>query len=51
MKIEVYPGTFDPITYGHIDELKGITPLIKLLLLRLITQIKIIFSLDERVKL
>ena len=22
MKVAVYPGTFDPITYGHIDVIK-----------------------------
>ena len=22
MKVPVYPGTFDPITYGHIDVIK-----------------------------
>ena len=22
--IAIYPGTFDPITYGHIDVIKGL---------------------------
>ena len=25
MKIAVYPGTFDPITYGHIDVIKKLS--------------------------
>ena len=33
-KVAIYPGTFDPITFGHIDVIKkGLKLLIKLLLL------------------
>ena len=31
MKIAVYPGTFDPITYGHIDVIKKALDLLFLL--------------------
>ena len=44
MNIAVYPGTFDPITYGHIDVIKkSLKYLINLLLQLPIIQIKTIF--------
>ena len=40
----IYPGTFDPITYGHIDVIqKSLKILIKLLLLFLTEIKKIIY--------
>ena len=36
MKIAVYPGTFDPITYGHIDVIrKSLKIFNKLIILQL----------------
>ena len=43
-KVAIYPGTFDPITFGHIDVIKkALNYLIKLLLQLLMVLIKIIF--------
>lgn len=51
--VAIYPGTFDPITYGHIDLIKRASPLFE----RIIVAVAInpgkqpMFSLDERVEL
>ncbi len=51
--VAIYPGTFDPITYGHIDLIKRASPLFE----RIIVAVAInpgkqpMFSLDERVAL
>lgn len=51
--VAIYPGTFDPITYGHIDLIKRASPLFE----RVIVAVAInpgkqpMFSLDERVEL
>ena len=49
MKTAIYPGTFDPITFGHIDVIKkSLNNLIELLLLQLIMLTKtIIFQLRK----
>lgn len=53
MTIAIYPGTFDPITYGHIDLVNRAAPLFD----RVIVAIAVnpgkqpVFSLDERVAL
>ena len=53
MKIAIYPGTFDPITYGHIDVIKkGINLFEKLIVA--VSDIGIknhLFSTDERITL
>ena len=44
MKIAIYPGTFDPITFGHIDVIKKSLKIFdKLVLLLQIISIKNIF--------
>ena len=53
MRIGLYPGTFDPITLGHIDIIKRASMLVD----RLVIGVAInrdkspLFNLDERVKM
>lgn len=53
LHIGVYPGTFDPITYGHLDIIQRATRLVD----RLIVGVAInagkdpLFSIDERVEM
>ena len=51
--IAIYPGTFDPITYGHIDVIKkGINLFDKLIVaVSEIGQKNLLFSTDERINL
>ena len=51
MRIGLYPGTFDPITLGHIDIIRRVSPMVD----RLVIGVAInrdkgpLFSLEERV--
>ena len=53
MKIGVYPGTFDPITNGHLDIIKRATKIFDKLYVLVATNInkKTLFSVDERINL
>ncbi len=53
MKKAIYPGTFDPITNGHIDVLKKAANVFDEVILAVAdnTIKKTIFNLDERVRL
>ena len=53
MKISVYPGSFDPITLGHLDIIKRASAMFdKLVVLVSINTAKSpLFSVDERVKM
>ncbi|MCD4797176.1 MAG: pantetheine-phosphate adenylyltransferase [Candidatus Cloacimonetes bacterium] len=53
MKKAIYPGTFDPITNGHIDVLKKAANVFDEVILAVAdnTGKKTIFNLDERVRL
>ena len=53
MKIAVYPGTFDPITYGHIDEIsKSLKIFDKLIVATTDNSDKdYFFTLDERINI
>ena len=50
-KIGIYPGTFDPITYGHIDVIKRALKIVNKLIVAVSNdQTKdYLFSSDERV--
>lgn len=53
MKIAIYPGTFDPITFGHIDIIKRASQLFDHLIIASAkdSNKRPLFSLDERVEL
>lgn len=50
MKIAVFPGSFDPITIGHVDIVKRSIPLFDKIIVAIgvNTQKKYLFSLDKR---
>ncbi len=53
MKIAVYPGSFDPITLGHLDIIRRVSEMVDEVVVGvLINQAKIaLFSIEERVKM
>ena len=50
-KIGIYPGTFDPITYGHIDVIKRSLKIVDKLIIGVSNDYskKWLFSAEERV--
>ena len=53
MKIAVYPGSFDPVTLGHLDIIKRASSMFDELIVAVMTNSAKtpLFSLDERVKM
>ncbi len=51
--LAIYPGTFDPITFGHIDIIKRAEPLVDHLILGIAKDAgkDVLFTLDERLRL
>jgi len=53
LHVGVYPGTFDPITYGHLDIIQRATRLVDRLIVAVATNIKKdpFFSLEDRLEM
>ena len=51
MKVYLYPGSFDPITYGHIDIIERASKIADKLIVAVLhnPQKKCLFAIDERV--
>ena len=51
-KVAIYPGTFDPITFGHIDVLKGLKLFDKVVVAVSDGENKdYLFSIEERIEI
>ena len=52
-KIAIYPGTFDPITYGHIDVIRKSLSLVDNLIIGVSNSSnkKYLFNADERIEI
>ena len=52
-KTAIYPGTFDPITYGHIDVIKKSLKIVDCLVVGVseVGQKNYLFSIDERIQI
>ena len=53
MKIGIYPGSFDPITYGHIDIIERASKIVDKLIVAVLNNKnkKSLFSMDERIEM
>ncbi len=53
MKAAIYPGSFDPVTFGHIDIIKRAATIFDTLIVSVLNNERksSLFSVDERVKL
>ncbi len=53
MKVAVYPGTFDPVTYGHLDIIERASKLFDKVIIGVLNNSSKtpLFSVDERVKI
>ena len=51
--IAIYPGTFDPITFGHIDVIKKSLKIVDKVIVGISdgNQKNFLFSLDERIEI
>ena len=52
-KIAIYPGTFDPITYGHIDVIKKALKLFDKIVVSVsdVSSKNYLFSSEERIEI
>ena len=52
-KIAIYPGTFDPITYGHIDVIKKALKLFDKIVVGVsdVSSKNYLFNSDERIEI
>ena len=53
MSIAVYPGSFDPITYGHLDIIERSAKVFDKLIIAVLTNSakKPMFTLDEKIEM
>lgn len=53
MKRAVYPGSFDPVTFGHLDVIKRAAEIFDVLIVSVLnnTEKTPLFSVEERVKI
>ena len=52
-KVAIYPGTFDPITYGHIDVIKKALKLFDKVIVAVsdVSNKNYLFNSDERIEI